>query len=773
MAVGGHIPCPMLEQYVLQREPWLDRIRKRHSQGGKPVNKDQAKKLLLKILNGGKYDSWMKGDWDSEDKKYTNPVSGDMDPMILRYEQEIVGITKTLIQKNPELFNSIDKKQNREGSFMSIYLQEFERRLLEEVYKFLQNKGVIKNNDCVLCFDGIMVLIQRVEDVKRLCADLQTHILDTTGFDIVFERKTFDKAIENITRLEGFNPTVQPIPDELIPSKPMDNFVQVFRLRGDFEHHHGNRFQALGEWRCPEKDHSCCRMFDVFGDRMYCYGCKKVYYPLNFDKEWLENAKHSILDPLRKNSKLKDLFEFEGKKLGKQKREELLSKLEFIPDGEYKLIRGNKCLVMGMEFSDYGGVKIKTPSKVRDILFSSRYTTLDDALNRQQTFHENTIDRPILGNEFTCGKHCPGFEFGPKNKVVPQERDRCKFNVVCEENTIAMCLPMASGKTHALVEHLSRNGYNKILVVVGRTSFGDKIHRDLKQDLEIEFYKYVKSKGQKVKRLVCQVDSLHRFEQDWDVIIIDEIVTVLVHFGAKTFKKSRIVFELLRGICRDVPKLIVMDADMDKTDHVEWFLKSCGRSVTKIKSNAKTDCRLYLKLSDSDDFYNRISSLIRKGYKVGITSNTKSEIKAWRQRLEKEFPDKKGLALYNEDGHRHDAMLIDGEVRKFDEKEDTKNLDWFAFSPSMAPGCSITDPFDVLCAHAMVSDMVAGARYWQQMLHRIRNLRKNLVLHRFDIKTNILGLSTKFEDIKDSYDEWISDPDLAGKCFRRESFQYQ
>ena len=40
---------------------------------------------------------------------------------------------------------------------MSIILQEKERLILECVYNYLISKKIINNNDCVLCFDGIII----------------------------------------------------------------------------------------------------------------------------------------------------------------------------------------------------------------------------------------------------------------------------------------------------------------------------------------------------------------------------------------------------------------------------------------------------------------------------------------------------------------------------------------------------------------------------------------------------------------------------------------
>ena len=109
--------------------------------------------------------------------------------------------------------------------------------------------------------------------------------------------------------------------------------------------------------------------------------------------------------------------------------------------------------------------------------------------------------------------------------------------------------------------------------------------------------------------------------------------------------------------------------------------------------------------------------------------------------------------------------MINGETRSFDKDEDTKDLNWFAFSPSISPGCSIADPFDVLVAHAVASELAAGPRYWQQMLHRVRTLRKNLVLFKIENK-GVPRLSLSLEDIrreKERGEKWLSEADVEVK----------
>ena len=49
-----------------------------------------------------------------------------------------------------------------------MYLQNYERLIMEHVYNYMNEQGLIKNNDCVLCFDGIMINKNNYKDDKIL-----------------------------------------------------------------------------------------------------------------------------------------------------------------------------------------------------------------------------------------------------------------------------------------------------------------------------------------------------------------------------------------------------------------------------------------------------------------------------------------------------------------------------------------------------------------------------------------------------------------------------
>ena len=67
---------------------------------------------------------------------------------------------------------------------MSIILQEKERVIFECVYNYLISKKIINNNDCVLCFDGIMIKANKYN--IKLLDELSTVVFDELKFKLQF-----------------------------------------------------------------------------------------------------------------------------------------------------------------------------------------------------------------------------------------------------------------------------------------------------------------------------------------------------------------------------------------------------------------------------------------------------------------------------------------------------------------------------------------------------------------------------------------------------------
>ena len=307
------IPCPLLERYVTNREPWLQRLMTTHA-----ISRGDAKELIIALTNGKKYGKWMKGNYVVkkgmkgyngskriwENWHYIDERSGDKDPQTMQYAQEMKDITKKIKDKNQEFYTAVtaSKSHNKNGTFMAIYLQEWERRLLEITFLYLKNRGVIgEHNDCVLCYDGIMILKSKVPDPNTLCKELQMHMLASTGFNIIFEEKPMNDCVE-ITEDPNYIPSYSVETVEVQYHCPdMDVLRKKYPMTGEFERVNNNTFKAFGDWTCPFGiQHTQSRFITFHEHHGYCKGCNKLFHAIDPDctDAGLKETKKKIIDEL-------------------------------------------------------------------------------------------------------------------------------------------------------------------------------------------------------------------------------------------------------------------------------------------------------------------------------------------------------------------------------------------------------------------------------------------------------------------------------------------
>ena len=151
-----NIDHPLLKKYINNRENYLEEVNKFHN-----VNRDKSKTLFLILMYGGSYDNWINKNSDINNKLN----------FIDDFQKEIITYQKIISDNNPELLKIIKNKNknndyNINGKICSIYLQEKECLLLEQIYLYCKNNNYIKNNDCCLCADGLMLNKNHLKDVN-------------------------------------------------------------------------------------------------------------------------------------------------------------------------------------------------------------------------------------------------------------------------------------------------------------------------------------------------------------------------------------------------------------------------------------------------------------------------------------------------------------------------------------------------------------------------------------------------------------------------------
>jgi len=210
VATFNNIPCPLLQNYIQNRKRWFDiicefyKISELESVIASPhLLKDIPKNLFIRILFHGGVSGW---------KKDNNITVEGVPDEITAFETEVKGLCKIICDANPKLADMVVGKKERKnlnGSVCSYFLQEKEVIILEHIFKFCVTKGYVKNNECVLCADGIMLprCLYKVE----LLNELENAILLSTGFKVKLSNKVMDLGynaiLDKSLKFNLFTPT--------------------------------------------------------------------------------------------------------------------------------------------------------------------------------------------------------------------------------------------------------------------------------------------------------------------------------------------------------------------------------------------------------------------------------------------------------------------------------------------------------------------------------------------------------------------------------------
>ena len=174
------INCKYLKKYVKNRDEYLKEVIETYK-----TNRDSAKQLFIMLLYFGSFESWANIN-KIENKEPTN--------FILKFKNELSIIGNVIVKNNPKILKAMQKieKENLKGSVVSYFLQEYECQILETVYLYCVKNRYIENNNCSLCFDGLMILKDNFK--PELLEELRNEVHNKNGFKLTFIEKTMNEG---------------------------------------------------------------------------------------------------------------------------------------------------------------------------------------------------------------------------------------------------------------------------------------------------------------------------------------------------------------------------------------------------------------------------------------------------------------------------------------------------------------------------------------------------------------------------------------------------
>jgi hypothetical protein len=166
--------CDELKSFVSNRDNYLKDLMDLEK-----ISKDEAKRKLLSLINGGKVESNVK--WFKNLKNEINILH-----QILQNDKENEHVLTTIKET---------KKYNIAGSLFNHIICEIENNILMACIDYLKSEKIsIKN--IVLCFDGFMIKKEIFNPSVEIFKKLSDFVEKKTGYRVIFDNKLMNEHID-------------------------------------------------------------------------------------------------------------------------------------------------------------------------------------------------------------------------------------------------------------------------------------------------------------------------------------------------------------------------------------------------------------------------------------------------------------------------------------------------------------------------------------------------------------------------------------------------
>jgi hypothetical protein len=282
--------------------------------------------------------------------------------------------------------------------------------------------------------------------------------------------------------------------------------------------------------------------------------------------------------------------------------------------------------------------------------------------------------------------------------------------------SLAIWSPYDTGKTDTIKQILEIYNPKRILFISYRQS--------LTNDFYGNFNKYgllsYLDGHYKEDKIICQVESLFKLLTEYmfnktkiipsyDLVVIDEIESVLAHFRSTTIGEKQDVFNLFRGILRNSKKILALDGDFNNRSYemLNYFEKPII-----LQNQVKKGDKKFIFTNDRNNIDERIDEAMKAGKNIVIVSQSATIATYYYNK----YKDKYKSVLHCS---KSDDILKKGlkNVLEF-----WKTFQLVCYSPTIEAGvnfdCEHFDQiFVVLCS------MSTSPRGLLQMISRVRKIR--------------------------------------------------
>lgn len=320
-----------------------------------------------------------------------------------------------------------------------------------------------------------------------------------------------------------------------------------------------------------------------------------------------------------------------------------------------------------------------------------------------------------------------------------------------EHDFIAVRATYGCGKTYhgirpALEKFVKMN--KSVIIPTEKRSLSGHFHRTL-ADLGFVKYNEIKDDNINAKKypfLIIQLDSLHRVQSDYDVVILDETCSLNTAFSNPSMpRRSRVIGRFV-SLVKNAEKIAICDADLNDEVIMEYeeisgktfyCIDYTYRKLSDRSCYIRTDEELHLSAMHTD---------MMKGFPIAYTSQSVKACKRAFLYAKETIPHKKLVLIMGDEceliGYppTYPANMKQRKEYVLANLTEFEDCDFFASTPAITSGVSFNSPDHFHTVYAYCTNKSNSYRSFVQQLNRIRNIKTNM--YDIFIGKNVLSLNS-------------------------------
>lgn len=300
-----------------------------------------------------------------------------------------------------------------------------------------------------------------------------------------------------------------------------------------------------------------------------------------------------------------------------------------------------------------------------------------------------------------------------------------------KEKCVIVKAYMGKGKTRQLIDMINKVPANwKIAVLTPRQKFAEAIYSELIAETQRDFKLYLKTKNvEDAKNLVIQVESLHKVNQEFDLIVLDEVesifsqlVSVETHGTMIYNNHDRFLFMMERA-----QKILCLDAFISSRT-VEVFEKlKIPYHLSVYKSKAVE--REALQVPKKSHLLASMIEALKEGKKLFFFCTSKDKVQDFfLPKILEEVKNESSVLIYSS---KHKKKMKD--IRK---EWSDPNIRIVITTSTITVGCNfdVPDIFDRIYMYVSAASKNLIRECFQGHM-RVRHVRENKMFYYLDTRT--------------------------------------